>query len=124
MPEQTKKTRTSVDEKYKSAAQDVVDEKMRIDNFAPMILNAVESDVKLRNGIKTLVAEAVTEKPEVQKAINAVVDQNRTNKIYKILVTAPTSILQSRRNNTARRFSWTGTDSGSSAPGCGRDRLR
>lgn len=88
MPEQTKKSKATVDEKYKSAAQDVVNEQMRIDNFAPMVLNAVESDVKLRNGIKNLVAEDIRGKPEVKREIGEVVDQNQVNKIYKILKTA------------------------------------
>lgn len=88
MTEIAKKPKSAADDRYKQAAQDVVEEKMRIDNFAPIILNAVESDVKLRNGIKSLVAEAVREKRDVQVAISEVVDQNQTNKIYKILKTA------------------------------------
>lgn len=89
---ETQKKPRSVDDKYKSAAQDAIEERMRIDNFAPGILNAIESDVKLRNGIKNLVAEAINEKKAVQDAIEAVVDQNQTNKIYKILRTAGTVI--------------------------------
>lgn len=82
------KTTKPADDKYTSAALDAIQEQMRIDNFAPMVLNAVESDVKLRNGIKALVAEAIREKPEVKKKISEVVDQNQVNKIYKILKTA------------------------------------
>lgn len=82
----TKSTKTAED-KYTSAALDAIQEQMRIDNFAPMVLNAVESDVKLRNGIKELVAEAIREKPEVKTEIGNVVDQNQVNKIYKILKT-------------------------------------
>lgn len=84
----TAKTAKSVDDKYTSAALDAIQEQMRIDNFAPMILNAVESDVKLRDGLKTLVAEAIREKPEVKDEISKVIDQNQVNKIYKILKTA------------------------------------
>lgn len=91
MTETTKKSR-SVDDKYKSAALDAIQERMRIDNFAPDILNAVESDVKLRNGIKELVAEAIAEKSTVQEAINSVVDQNQTKKIYKLLKTGGTIV--------------------------------
>lgn len=87
MSETTKKTRNT-DDKYKSAALDAIEERMRIDNFAPSILNAIESDVSLRNGIKNLVAEAISEKKSVQDAISGVVDQNQTNKIYKILKNA------------------------------------
>lgn len=87
MAETTKKTKSSGDDKYTSAALDAVQEQMRIDKLAPSILNAIESDVKLRNGIKDLVAEAINEKREVQDAISYVVDQNQTNKIYKILRT-------------------------------------
>lgn len=88
MPDQPKKiNRTKVDEKYRSAAEDIVNEQMRIDNFAPMVLNALEKDVDLRNSVKNLVAEAIREKPEVKKEIGEVVDQNQVNKIYKILKT-------------------------------------
>lgn len=84
----TAKKPKSSEDKYKSAALDAIQERMRIDNFAPDILNAVESDVKLRNGIKELVAEAINEKKSVQDAVNSVVNQNQTNKIYKIMRTA------------------------------------
>lgn len=83
----SKKTNKSADDKYTSAALDAIQEQMRIDNFAPMVLNAVESDVKLRDGIKLLVAEAIREKSEVKKEISEVVDQNQVNKIYKLLKT-------------------------------------
>ena len=87
MAEATKKNKNT-DDKYKNAALDAIEERMRIDNFAPSILNAVESDVKLRDGIKDLVAEAINEKKNVQEAISSVVDQNQTNKIYKLLKNA------------------------------------
>lgn len=87
MSETTKKARNT-DDKYKNAALDAIEERMRIDNFAPSILNAINSDVSLRNGIKNLVAEAISEKKSVQDAISNVVDQNQTNKIYKILKNA------------------------------------
>lgn len=93
MAETTKKTKTATDDKYKSAALDAIQEQMRIDNFAPSVLNAVESDVKLRDGIKKLVAEAIGEKDDVKEAISKVVDQNQTNKIYKILKTGGTIAL-------------------------------
>lgn len=85
----TKKAKTTktAEDKYTSAALDAIQEQMRIDNFAPMVLNAVESDVKLRNGIKELVAEAIREKPAVKTEIGNVIDQNQVNKIYKILKT-------------------------------------
>jgi len=84
--ETAKKTKTA-DDKYKSAALDIVQEQMRIDNFAPRILYAVKKDVDLRDGIKTVVAEAIREKEDVKEEISKVVDQNQTNKIYKILRT-------------------------------------
>lgn len=84
MTEQKKKISTS-DDKYKGAVKDAMEEWSRIDNMAPSILNAIKKDVDLRNGIKEIVAEGIKEKADIQCAISAVVDQNQTNKIYKIV---------------------------------------
>lgn len=79
------KKNSASDDKYKGAVKDAMEEWSRIDNMAPSILNAVKKDVDLRNGIKEIVAEGIREKEDIQKAISAVVDQNQTNKIYKII---------------------------------------
>lgn len=82
-----KKITSTTDDKYKGAVKDAMEEWSRIDNMAPSILNAIQKDVDLRNGLKEVVAEGIKEKEDIQKAISAVVDQNQTNKIYKIIRT-------------------------------------
>ena len=72
----TKQSSSKEDDSYASAAKAVTDEAMRIDNLAPNILNAIENDVKLRNGIKDIVVETISEKDGAKTAINTVVSNN------------------------------------------------
>ncbi len=83
----TKQTNHKEDDSYLSAAKSVTDEAMRIDNLAPNILNAIENDVKLRNGVKDIVIETISEKDEAKTAINTVVSNNeavkKSNALWK-----------------------------------------
>ncbi len=69
MPEQIKKTRTSADDKYKSAVQDAVNVALEARNLAPAIKTALTEDKPLNDTLQEVMVETVKRNPDMRNAL-------------------------------------------------------
>lgn len=69
MAEPTKKTKTSADDKYKSAAQDAVNVALEAHNLAPAITTAITKDKPLNDAIQQVMVNTVKRNPDMREAL-------------------------------------------------------
>lgn len=70
MPDTSKKsTRNTTDDKYKSAAQDVVNEALSASNLAPAIKTAITENKPLNDALQQVTIDTVKNNPNMRDAL-------------------------------------------------------